>query len=64
MKTLKLNRETLRVLSPTDARRVQGGVPPISDLAGCTLGAPCTSGCTEDTKNCAPETWLRSCGCD
>jgi len=63
MKTLKLNRETLRVLSSTDARRVQGGVPPISDDPGCTT-ALCTLCCTGDTKPCPPETYLRTCDCD
>lgn len=53
MKKLKLDRETLKVLTPKDARRVQGGRP-ISELANCTEGKPCTSGCTTGSKNCSP----------
>lgn len=52
-KKLVLDRETLKVLTPTDARRVQGGRP-ISEMANCTEGKPCTSGCTTGSKNCTP----------
>lgn len=51
-KKLVLDRETLKVLTPKDARRVQGGEKPISELADCTEGKPCTSGCTTGSKNC------------
>lgn len=52
-KKLVLDRETLKVLTPKDARRVQGGLP-ISEMPNCTEGNPCTSGCTTRSKNCYP----------
>jgi hypothetical protein len=60
MKKLVLNRETLKVLNPSEARKVQGGRP-ISELANCTEGTPCTSGCTTGSRNCSPATYLRGC---
>ncbi|MFC4309115.1 hypothetical protein ACFPN2_08495 [Steroidobacter flavus] len=54
-KKLVLDRETLKVLTPKDASRVQGGAArPISEMADCTAGKPCTSGCTTNSKNCYP----------
>jgi hypothetical protein len=55
-KKLILNRETLKVLSPSDARRVQGGMR-ISDMRNCSEGNPCTSGCTTGSQNCTPPTF-------
>lgn len=63
MKKLVLDKETLKVLSPSDTSRVQGGALPIwSDLRDCSLGTPCTSGCTTGSGNCTPPTYLRGCG--
>ncbi|HEX2585749.1 MAG TPA: hypothetical protein VHL14_11485 [Steroidobacteraceae bacterium] len=53
---LKLNKETLKALTPKDASRVQGGLPRQgwSDLVGCsTGGGPCTSGCTGGSVRCS-----------
>jgi hypothetical protein len=63
MKKLVLNKETLKVLSPSDTSRVQGGAPPrLTELDGCTLGTPCTDGCTRTSANCWPMTVLNGCG--
>lgn len=62
MKKLVLNRETLKVLTPSEARKVQGGeMPEFSRMVDCSLGAPCTSGCTRTSVNCTPTTYLRGC---
>ena len=62
MRKLVLDKETLKVLSPSDTSRVQGGMPPEwSDLRDCSLGNPCTSGCTTGSGNCLPPTFLRGC---
>jgi hypothetical protein len=51
MKKLTLNRETLKLLSPSDAARVVGGLPPagVTDtVRGCDWKSkvkPCSSGC-------------------
>jgi hypothetical protein len=49
MKKLTLNRETLKLLSPTDAARVYGGMrPAVTDSLGCdpfSKVLPCSSGC-------------------
>jgi len=59
MKKLVLDRETLKVLSPADARRVQGGRK-FSDLPGCSDGgSPCTHSCPPNT----PPSYLISCTC-
>ena len=65
MKKLVLSRETVRVLSPSDAQRVQGGMPPVgwSELRNCSLGSPCTSGCTTGSVNCLPNTVINTCAC-
>jgi hypothetical protein len=47
MKRLVLNRETLKTLSPSEARRVQGGRPPE------TIGA-CESESCSTNKTCPP----------
>ena len=62
MKKLVLDKETLKVLSPSDTSRVQGGMPPAwSDLVDCSLGNPCTSGCTTGSVNCLPNTRISGC---
>ena len=45
-KKLVLNRETLKVLKPSDARQVQGGRP-FSEVPGCSDGGGpyCTMSC-------------------
>lgn len=60
MKKLVLKRETLKVLTPADARQVQGGRK-FSEAAGCSLGdgTYCTMGCPPNT----PISILRSCTC-
>jgi hypothetical protein len=51
-KKLTLNRETLRLLSDAEIRRVVGGLKgEWSDLPGCSAGKPCTSECRTYT-NC------------
>jgi hypothetical protein len=61
MKKLVLNKETLKVLSPSEAHRVQGGMRPVSsDLPNCTAGPPCTSGCTTGSVNCLPPSVLNT----
>ncbi len=62
MKKLTLNKETLKVLSPSDTRKVQGGLPKQwSELANCSEGNPCTSGCTTGSVNCLPNTVISGC---
>ena len=62
MKKLVLDKETLKVLTPSDTSRVQGGALPIfSELRDCSLGTPCTSGCTTGSGNCLPNTVIRGC---
>lgn len=62
MKKLVLDKETLKVLTPSDTSRVQGGALPIfSELRDCSLGSPCTSGCTTGSGNCLPNTVIRGC---
>ena len=54
-KRLTLDRETLKLLSPSDTAQVQGGLPrEFSELKGCSLGGGvCTSGCpTTDGSGC------------
>ena len=60
MKKLVLKRETLKVLTPADARQVQGGRG-LSDAPGCSVGPGnvCTMGCPPNT----PMSRLLSCGC-
>jgi heterodisulfide reductase subunit C len=48
MEKLKLNKETLKLLTETEAQRVAGGlaVEGFSEIAGCSEGGGvCTSGC-------------------
>lgn len=51
MKKLTLNRETLKMLSPSDAARIHGGRPPagVTDtVKGCDPTSkvkPCSEGC-------------------
>lgn len=43
---LKLNKHTLRPLSPFDLKAVAGGGPPISaKVAGCDIGSRVLEGC-------------------
>lgn len=51
MKKLVLNRETLKMLSPSEARRVQGGRPPKTEGACASEICPTNKGC--------PPLWLR-----
>jgi hypothetical protein len=62
---LNIRRETLRVLNPVDASNVVGGAVPISQLPGCSLGHPCTAGCTTTSvqANCDPPSILQTCTC-
>jgi hypothetical protein len=62
MKKLVLDKETLKVLTPSDTSRVQGGMlPEWSALRDCSLGTPCTSGCTTGSGNCLPNTVISGC---
>ena len=49
MKKLTLNRETLKLLKPSDAAKVQGGRKAVTDtVKGCDAKSekkPCSSGC-------------------
>ena len=64
MKKLVLDKETLKVLSPSETSRVQGGaMPEFSELVDCSMGRPCTSGCTTGSGNCTPPSFLHSCNC-
>jgi len=64
MKKLMLDKETLKVLSPSETSHVQGGMRPVwSDLVDCSLGSPCTSGCTTGSGNCTPNSVINSCLC-
>ena len=46
MEKLKLNRETLKVLTETETRQVAGGLKAFSEIAGCSEGGGvCTSHC-------------------
>jgi hypothetical protein len=50
MKKLTLNRETLKLLKPSDAARIQGGAQPagVTSTKGCDESSkvkPCSSGC-------------------
>ncbi|WP_186409286.1 hypothetical protein [Candidatus Accumulibacter aalborgensis] len=57
MKKLTLDRETLKLLTPSDSAQIHGGMKKnVSDdgNSGCSKGNPCTSACTEGSKNCTP----------
>jgi hypothetical protein len=56
MKKLVLKRETLKVLTSSEARRVQGGLDDEwTAKVDCSYGGgPCTSGCTRGSRNCWP----------
>jgi len=48
MKKLTLNRETLKLLGPADAAKIQGGMKAVTDTKGCDASSkktPCSSGC-------------------
>lgn len=59
-KKLTLDRETLQHLSYEDSARINGGMRPSwwSELDGCSLGNPCTSGCTGGSLRCAPPSFV------
>lgn len=55
-KKLVLKRETLKVLTPADARQVQGGRDRFSQVPGCSDG-----GGPYCTMTCPPYTSVRGC---
>lgn len=47
-KKLTLNRETLKLLNPSDTAKIQGGMMAVTDTKGCdptSAVTPCSSGC-------------------
>ena len=54
MKKLVLDKDTLKILSPADAGRVQGGMPNphLTLTTDCSLVFPCSGGCTAASETC------------